>query len=267
MSPATWMELVAGALEKIRARDIEKVVTAMHGQVLSPQPIDVAALLARMSAEYGDCVRFSFTRAGATFVGATPERLVVQSGLDVEVDALAGSARRVSPAGDDAVVMGLLASDKDRREHAHVVDAVACALLPLCRILEVPSVPRVRSLRNVHHLWSPVHATRARAGHVLELVERLHPTPAVCGTPREAALGWIATFEPMQRGWYAGAVGWFDGTGDGAFAVAIRSGVIERHRAWLYAGAGIVEGSDPEVEYAEVRTKQAPMLSALGVLP
>jgi isochorismate synthase EntC len=103
--------------------------------------------------------------------------------------------------------------------------------------------------------------------HVLDLVRALHPTPAVCGTPRDAAIRWIASHEPETRGWYAGAVGWFDAAGDGAFSVAIRSGVLTRQEAWLYAGAGIVEGSDPALEYAEARVKQAPMLTALGFLP
>ncbi len=141
------------------------------------------------------------------------------------------------------------------------------ALEPLASKLRVPAAPVVRTLRNVHHLWTPISATLARPTHVLDLVRALHPTPAVCGTPREAAIRWIAAHEPATRGWYAGAVGWFDAEGDGAFTVAIRSGVLARREAWLYAGAGIVEGSDAALEYAETRVKQAPMLAALGLVP
>src|SRR5207247_1750932 len=105
--------------------------------------------------------------------------------------------------------------------------------------------PRIRTLKNVHHLWTPVHARLASGVHVLELVRALHPTPAVCGAPRDAALRWIGAHEPLGRGWYTGAVGWFDARGDGAFSVAIRAAVVEEGEAWLYAGAGIVDGSDP----------------------
>ena len=141
------------------------------------------------------------------------------------------------------------------------------ALAPVAREIRAPSAPVVRTLRNVHHLWTPIAATLARPMHVLELVRSLHPTPAVCGTPREAAIRWIAAHEPATRGWYAGAVGWFDAAGDGAFSVAIRSGVLAQREAWLYAGAGIVEGSDASLEYAETRLKQTPMLAALGLGP
>jgi menaquinone-specific isochorismate synthase len=131
----------------------------------------------------------------------------------------------------------------------------------------VPEVPIVRSLRNVHHLWTPIVGDLARPAHVLDLVELLHPTPAVCGWPRDAAMAWIASREAVSRGWYAGAVGWFDQVGDGSFAVAIRSGLFEGREAWIYAGAGLVEGSEPEAELAETRVKQTPILAALGLLP
>ncbi|MFT3770858.1 MAG: isochorismate synthase [Minicystis sp.] len=265
-SPEIWGEMIGDALARIRARELTKVVPMALCKVAARGALDPAGALASIGALYPECVRFAFQRGDAVFLGASPERLVQKSGLAVEADALAGSAPRRAE-GDARAAAALLESDKDRREHRVVVDAIEAALSPLARELRVPGAPVVRTLRNVHHLWTPIAATLSRPLHVLDLVRILHPTPAVCGTPREAAIRWIAAHEPAPRGWYAGAVGWFDAAGDGAFSVAIRSGVLARREAWLYAGAGIVEGSDAALEYAETRTKQAPMLAALGLLP
>jgi salicylate biosynthesis isochorismate synthase len=233
-------------------------------RVDADRDIDVRGALARVRAAYPECSSFAFQRGSAIFLGASPERLVSRRGSAVLADALAGSSAR-SPGDDERAMAALLASDKDRREHHVVVLAVERALRPFATMMRAPDEPRVRSLRNVHHLWTPIEATLARPVHVLDLVRALHPTPAVCGTPKSAALAWIATHEPAPRGWYAGAVGWFDAEGDGAFSVAIRSGLLDRREAWLYAGAGIVEGSDPDAEYAETRVKHAPLLYALGL--
>lgn len=256
-SPEVWGEMIGDALARIRARELTKVVPMALCKVEVRGALDPREALGNVGALYPECARFAFQRGDAVFLGASPERLVQKSGLFVEADALAGSAPRRA-AGDARAASGLLESDKDRREHRVVVEAIEST---------VPGAPVVRTLRNVHHLWTPIAATLARPAHVLDLVRLLHPTPAVCGTPREAAIRWIAAHEPATRGWYAGAVGWFDAAGDGAFSVAIRSGVLAGGEAWLYAGAGIVEGSDAYMEYAETRTKQAPMLAALGLLP
>jgi isochorismate synthase len=188
---------------------------------------------------------------------------VSKRGLAVETDGLAGTAKR---GADDASIMrALLESAKDRHEHALVVRAIADVLGPRVSSLKVPAEPRIRSLRNVHHLWTPICAVLRDETHVLSLVGALHPTPAVSGTPRERATSWIAAHEPTARGWYTGAVGWIDAAGDGDFVVAIRAGLLGPNDVWLYAGAGIVEGSDPLAELAETRAKQAPMLAALGL--
>jgi menaquinone-specific isochorismate synthase len=265
-SPESWSTMIADALARIRAQELEKVVPMTLCKAETGASVDVAAALARLTELYPECVRFAFQRGEAVFLGASPERLVDKRGLEVASDALAGSAPRAN-GSDSFARAALLESDKDRREHRVVVDAVRAALAPLSARMGVPVAPQVRTLRNVHHLWTPITATLARPVHVLDLVRALHPTPAVCGTPRDAAIRWIAAHEPETRGWYAGAVGWFDASGDGVFSVAIRSGVLTRDQAWLYAGAGIVEGSDPALEYAETRVKQAPMLTALGLLP
>jgi isochorismate synthase EntC len=159
----------------------------------------------------------------------------------------------------------LLASAKDRREHELVVSAIRDALEGMRSDIDAPAEPVVRTLRHVLHLHTPIRAVLSEPHHVLELVAALHPTPAVGGTPTPYAIDWIKHHEPVARGWYASPVGWFDLDGDGEFAVAIRSGVIVGDRAHLWAGAGIVAGSDPDKELAETELKLRAMLGALGV--
>lgn len=263
-----WADLVEAALGAIRAGELEKVVTATRCEVRARAAVDVPGVLARLSTRYPDCVRFAVRLGEATFLGASPERLVGQRGLAVQVDALAGSASRgVTADGDEAARRRLVTSDKDRREHDVVVRAVAEELSRLGVALDIPSEPIVRSLANLHHLWTPVRGQRSAPGHVLDLVERIHPTPAVCGAPRDAALAWIARHEPEGRGWYSGGVGWFDRAGDGDFAVALRCGLVRGATAVLHAGTGIVEGSDAAAEHTEVLAKLAPMLGALEAAP
>jgi menaquinone-specific isochorismate synthase len=201
--------------------------------------------------------RFAFRPGETAFVGATPERLVARRGLSVASEALAGSAARSE---------ALLASRKDLGEHGFVVREIARRLRPLCRSLTVGERPDVRELRHVLHLHTPIEGVLAEPTHVLELVEALHPTPAVAGVPTDGALAWIAARESAPRGWYAGPVGWLDGDGDGEFAVALRSGVVDGARAWLYAGAGIVRDSDPRAEYDELELKQRALAAALGAV-
>ncbi|HEY4119967.1 MAG TPA: isochorismate synthase, partial [Byssovorax sp.] len=214
------------------------------------------------------CTRFAFQRGGATFLGASPETLVTLADGRARADALAGTTARFDDDVRDARARAaLLASDKDLREHRAVVEAVVAVLAPLARAVRANQAPTLKTLRNVHHLHTPIEADLDDAAHVLDLVARLHPTPAVAGAPRERALAWLAEHELDSRGWYAGPVGWFDARGEGAFSVALRAGVVSGARAWLYAGAGIVAGSDPRAEYAETRAKHAPMLAALEVTP
>jgi salicylate biosynthesis isochorismate synthase len=266
MSRDAFRALVEDALARIRARELEKVVPVAASRVTTSRVLDARLALARLSDAYPTTTRFAVERGGRVFLGASPERLVSRRGRAFATDALAGTARR--GVEDEAILLrALLASPKERREHALVVEAIAAVLGPRASSLEVPVEPRIRSLRNVHHLWTPIRGVLRDETHVLSLVEALHPTPAVAGAPRDRATAWIAAHEPEPRGWYTGAVGWIDAAGDGDFAVAIRAGLVGAGEAWLYAGAGIVEGSDPSAEYAETRAKQAPMLAALGIAP
>lgn len=260
-----YCALVAEAIASIQSRETDKIVAVASSHVTFGEPIDTRSVLHRLDQGYPDTTRFAIQRDEHVFVGASPERLVALRGRQVDSDGLAGTARRL---GDDAsVVRGLLSSAKDRREHALVVDSIAAVLGSRCSALDVPDEPRVRTLRNVHHLWTPIRGVLRNETHVLDLVHDLHPTPAVAGTPRDRATAWIAEHEPTSRGWYTGTVGFFDAAGDGEFAVAIRAGLVGKYEAFLFAGAGIVEASDPPAEYAEIRAKEAPMLAALGISP
>jgi menaquinone-specific isochorismate synthase len=267
---AGWSAEVDAALASIRSGELGKVVASTRTSLVASAPFQVPEVLARLDAAQPACVRFAFTPATppdsaappVTFLGATPERLVDKRGRLAQLDALAGTVRR-DAADEGGSARRLLESDKDRREHGYVVDFLSETLRPVAMVA-VAAAPSVRTLRDLHHLWTPVRATLAPSVHVLDLVERLHPTPAVCGVPREAALAWIDANERVARGWYAGAVGWFDAAGDGSFAVGIRSALLEGRRAWLHAGAGIVAGSTAAAEHAEVRLKQAATLAALG---
>jgi menaquinone-specific isochorismate synthase len=263
MERPVWDELIKDALRSIRQRELEKVVAARRSVVSLRAAIDLPAALIRMRHLEPTCTRFAFEREGGVFLGATPERLALLRGLRLEVDALAGSVARRGD--DEAEIAELVASEKDGREHALVVEGIRAALAPLCDEIVAPGAPDVRSLRSVHHLWTPIRALLHERAHVLDLIAAVHPTPAVCGLPRERARGWICAHEPTPRGWYASPVGWFDAEGEGQFSVAIRSALVKGTDAWLFAGAGIVEGSDPSNEYRETGVKQTSMLAALGV--
>ncbi|WP_433528279.1 isochorismate synthase [Micromonospora sp. CA-263727] len=208
-------------------------------------------------------------RSAGYLLGASPELLVGRRGRRVRSTPLAGSLPRAADPAEDRIRADLLRdSAKDRHEHALVVDAVAEALGPLCRRLAVPAAPTLVHTDTMWHLASPIVGELREVGpatSALRLAQLLHPTPAVCGTPREAAYHLIEQLEPADRGPLTGAVGWLDGAGDGDWAVTIRAGVLRGRRLRLFAGAGIVPGSDPAAEVAETGAKLATMLGALGV--
>jgi len=261
--PEIWRRHIASIRAAIAEGSCRKIVAARTCMVELASPVDPATVLARLAARHPECTRFAIRVAGRVFLGATPERLVSLTGRDVVTEALAGSiARRGNDPGE---IAALQASGKDRGEHDVVVDAIRRGLAPLCDDLLVPTVPAVRTLRHIHHLHTPVRGRLAARRHVLELAAVLHPTPAVGGVPTATALAWIAANEPEPRGWYGAPVGWFDGNGDGELAIAIRSGLLDGRHALLYAGGGIVAGSDPDLELDETRIKLRALLGALGV--
>lgn len=269
-----WKSAAAEIANYVRRGDVDKLVLARRVRVRLRQPVDPGEPLRRMAREYPNCTLFAFERGDTCFLGATPERLVRldrragcgrEASVRVRVDCLAGSARRgITEEEDRRIGMALLADSKERHEHAVVVRALRDDLQPLCSQLDIGETPRLLHMPNVQHLYTPIEGVlRAHRG-ALELVERLHPTPAAGGLPREPALRLIRQWEPFDRGWYAGPVGWVDGRGDGEFAVAIRSALIKGRDAFVYAGCGIVAESDPEREYAESCMKLRPMLWALN---
>ncbi len=261
---ARWQKWLDRILLAIADGQVDKVVAARYTTLVFPRAIVVTDVLRRLRARSPQATRFALRRGGATFLGATPELLVSKRGPRVTTEALAGTLpRTAAPIAE--LGAQLLASDKDRREHALVVDAIQQRLGPLCHEICAPTVPQLRVLPHLLHLHTPIHAT-TRAPHtdVRKLVAALHPTPAMGGAPSAAALQLIADHEPQPRGYYAGPVGWWDEHGDGEFAVAIRSGVVSADTAYVYAGAGIVRGSEPALEYAETAAKMRTLLEALG---
>ena len=243
----------------IAAGRVAKVVTALRLRVELQEQLDPLRAFRRLvaGAAGSAATPFFFRRGGSTFLGATPELLVASAGGTLHSEALAGSCRH------DQNVAEFLASRKNAHEHQFVVDAIAAALTPICSRLDVGSLT-LRHLRRLSHLLTPIAGHLARPHHLLEIAERLHPTPAVGGWPRSPALDFLSTVEPEPRGWYAGPVGYFDDRGEGELRVALRSGLLAGQEALIYAGAGIVAGSVASDELAEMISKASPMLDALG---
>lgn len=265
LAPDGWKRLVASLVRDIESGAVQKVVLARQARLHGRMPFDAARALAWLRREYPGCFVFAVARGERCFLGASPERLVrLEQGM-VQVTCLAGSiARGDTVDEDERLGQALLASGKDRAEHGFVVEALQQALLGAGVELEPPGQPQLLKVRNVQHLYTPLRGRARDRQSVLDLVERLHPTPAVGGVPQEVALELIREREPLDRGWYAGPLGWVDGRGEGEFAVAIRSALLEGAQATLFAGCGIVAGSDPEREYAEASLKLRPMLAALS---
>ncbi len=261
-----WMAAVRQASSEIARGEYDKVVLARPLQIRASgtwqRQSVLAHLLTAESASYG----FGFGRGRQMFVGASPERLVRRQGDQILVTCLAGSTcRGESAAEDEALAHGLLQDAKNRVEHALVVDAVASAVRRVADQVHIAPEPVLYRLPNVWHLYTPVSGHCGSQTSVLTAASALHPTPAVGGWPQALALEKIRHYEGFDRGWYGAPVGWVDARGHGELAVAIRSGLLEADRAWLYTGCGVVGDSDPTSEMAESRWKLRTMLSALAV--
>ncbi len=256
-----WVARIESIRLRIRRGEVDKVVAARRSELRAAEPFALEAVVADLDQRDQGAFRFAFERGGVAFVGATPERLVARRGLAVESEALAGSIAANGVVSDEA----LLASAKDRSEQAFVWRYVRDALTARCRWVDCPEQPSLRRMADVVHLRTRVQGELRVPTHVLELVDALHPTPAVGGVPVLEARRVIAAGEPEGRGWYSGPIGSFDVDGDGEFAVALRCALVAGDRARVYAGAGIVAASDPRAEYAETALKLRPALSALGV--
>ena len=255
---------VARALERIAAGEFKKIVLARAQDISAVQPLHPLRMLNALRQCFPECYAFSFAQGrGPSFIGASPERLVRVSKGRLETEALAGSIRRGASASEDAALAAALArSEKDLREQRQVLDDIIARLAPLGLAPEYPPQPVVRRLANVQHLHTPVQADLPEAVRLLDVLAAMHPTPAVGGAPREAAIARIRELEDFPRGLYAGVLGWLNARGGGEFFVGIRSALVEGARARIYAGAGIVAGSTPEKEFAETELKFKAMRDA-----
>jgi isochorismate synthase len=260
-SPEWWCDLVQQATKVIAGGEFEKVVLARQVDVTTDQPIDRLAVLERLRTGYPGCHIVGI----GPFVAASPELLVAVAGDIVRAHPMAGTAPRGGdPAADHRLAASLLASPTYRHEHQVTIDVVHDTLLNWCSYVDYEAEPSVVAVANLQHLATMVEGRLSQpTPSVLELVAALHPTPAVAGRPRAVAIDWIARHEGIDRRRYAGAAGWVDGVGNGAWAVSVRCAEIEGATAHVWAGNGIVADSDPVTELAETRIKFQAMLSAL----
>jgi menaquinone-specific isochorismate synthase len=260
-SHAEWSKLVEEAVKVVRAGRLAKVVLAREVLVEANRRFVPADVLQKLHALYPSCMLFS----ADGFLGASPELLVSRRGRQVRSQPLAGTvARSGDPRADERLTEAMMSSAKERQEHRLVVDQVAAGLLPLCDRLDVPDSPSIVPLRNVSHLGTPISGrlTSPPPG-ALDLVARLHPTPAVAGSPTGAAAAYLRAVEGFDRGHYGGPVGWMDAGGDGDWAVGIRCAEVAANTARLFAGVGVVADSDPDAELAETQLKLQALLAAL----
>ncbi|MGY1843532.1 isochorismate synthase [Modestobacter sp. SYSU DS0875] len=263
LDPATWCAAVEAAVARIDAGALDKVVLARDLLVSADEPIDPRRLLLRLAERFPDC----WTFAVDGLLGATPELLLRRTGDQLSARVLAGTAPRGAGAEDERLAVALEHSVKDLAEHGYAVRSLVDALHPYCASMDVPPGPSLLTLPNVRHLATDVRGRQHGDADLLELVSAVHPTAAVCGTPTDRAAALIGELEGMDRGRYAGPVGWLDARGDGEFGLALRcaqlTGAEGGRQARLFAGCGIVSGSDAAAELAETQAKFAAVQAAL----
>jgi salicylate biosynthesis isochorismate synthase/menaquinone-specific isochorismate synthase len=263
-APEAYAAAVARAVGSIRRGDLEKVVLAREVDVESDAAYDPAALLGVLRGAFAECFVFAVGRGERTLIAASPELLIRREGLRATALALAGSTRRSSdPAVDDHLGEQLLRSTKDRQEHAIVARRIGAKLGRRAVWVAMAPEPAVVRMANIQHLATPVRAQLTQSIDALELAGSLHPTPAVGGEPWERAEALIRELEGIDRGWYAGPVGWIDAACDGEFCVALRCALLDGPRARCYAGVGVVADSDPAAELAETELKLGALLPLL----
>jgi salicylate biosynthesis isochorismate synthase/menaquinone-specific isochorismate synthase len=255
-APERYERIVSAAVDRIGVGSLEKVVLARELTVEAPSAHDPGALLGALRDLFPSCFCFCFGTPEAAFVGASPELLVRRSGAVAGTVALAGTtARSADPAVDDHLGEAMLRSPKVRNEHEIVVRRIERSLRPLSVWVHDEPEPSIVKVGNLQHLATPIRAQLAEARSAIELAGLLHPTPAIGGEPRDAALGLIQELEGIDRGWYTGPIGWMDAADDGEFCVGLRSALLRDRTAYLFAGNGIVADSEPTAELAETELK------------
>lgn len=261
---AEWKNHVNAALQAINNTGLSKVVLSRRKILHARGMFSLDAALQRLCDEYPECSVFAVNSGETTFIGASPEDLASVEEKNLSVACLASSTARGAEAEEDALLQDeLFKSRKERAEHEAVTTLVADEMKELCTGIAHDFEPRPMKLKNIQHMLTRFCGTLKPGVEILDAVERLHPTPAVAGLPTGRGLKLINETEG-DRGWYASPVGWLDNSGEGEFAVGIRSALVDGNRAFLYAGCGIVNGSDPDKEYVETELKFEPMMNALG---
>lgn len=263
---ADFEQAVMAGLQQVHGGQLHKVVLADVMDVVAPQPIDVGRSLQTLRQNHPDCTVFSVGNGrGQSFIGASPERLLSIADSQLTTDALAGSASRSqTPEIDTQLAHTLLNSEKERYEHQVVVEFIVQQLRSLGLTPHYAATPKLLQLRHIQHLHTRISAVLGpQTVPPLDILAKLHPTPAVAGVPRRAACQLISQHETFDRSLYAAPIGWIDTQGNSEFVVGIRSALINGCQARLYAGAGIVAGSEPAKELAEIKLKLQTLLSAL----
>lgn len=257
----SWNNHVQEACRLLQQGELEKVVLAREMLLICSSTPDAVGIIDSLLGRRDGSVCFAMRRGSSTFLGATPERLVTKRGSQIVTEALAGSAATSDP----EALQSLLSGDKNRLEHSLVVREIVSRLKGLGADVTVPKAPELRQFGPLVHLHTLLTASKFAAPHVLILGEHLHPTPAVGGIPVGQALEFIRTHESFDRGRYASPIGWFDRNGDGELAIALRAGLINGREVRLYAGAGLVTGSQADAEWRETELKFRTFLDALGL--
>lgn len=259
-----WMESVKKAVKAINNDKAEKIVLARELRIKLKERVNVGSLIEKLMETQKQSYIFAYEQGDDCFVGASPERLVRLKGADLLSTCLAGTAPRGNSEAEDAEIADELLNDaKNRKEHDHVVKMIRSSIEPFCFNINIPDQPVILTLRNLQHLYTPVTAKLKNGVTVFQLIEVLHPTPALGGVPRDTALEFIREEEQFDRGWYGAPIGWVDYHGNSEFAVAIRSGLVQGDEVSLFAGCGVMGDSDPEIEYQETAVKFLPMLTIL----
>lgn len=265
INPNDWKFTVEKLVSDLKNGDLKKVVLARELRLYYKETIQVEQVLHHLLNEQKESFVFALESNGDCFIGASPERLIKKEGNELFSTCLAGSIARGKTIEEDRELGENLLSDvKNLNEHQFVVDMIKQAMDNYCNELMVPKQPQLMKMKYIQHLYTPVSGVMKDHTSLLQLVNHLHPTPALGGMPKLEALEKIREIEELDRGFYAAPIGWFDSKGNGEFAVAIRSGLIQGNEASLFAGCGIVENSDVEAEFLETRIKFRPMLNALG---
>lgn len=260
-----YLQSITQVTNKIKEKQADKVVIARSLALTFEEDVNTSNVLAQLSDEQPESYLFAQEQGQDLFLGATPERLVFVNHKKAYSSCVAGSIRRGTTVQEDEEFGRILLNDmKNLQEHQYVVDMISDSFKETCESYTLPNQPDLLKIRDIQHLHTPIEGDLKEEATILQMVEKLHPTPALGGSPREVAMEMIRQYEPMTRGVYAAPIGWLNADGDGEFAVAIRSALLQDKKAYLYAGGGIVADSEPQSEYEETLVKFRPMLRTLG---